>query len=101
LLTPLPLEVIDELRWYFEQVRSHPTPSRCSDLDERFYRARSAFSAPRFKALYRIWKQGGDMELSEVGSHVIEAAVAAGAGRVETFELGHRYRHLSPLVNVA
>ena len=67
LLTPLPLEVIDELRWYFEQVRSHPTPSRCHDLDERFYRARTAYSAPRFKALYRMWKQDGDMALSGVG----------------------------------
>ena len=101
LLTPLPLEVIDELRWYFEQVRSHPTPSRCHDLDERFYRARTAYSAPRFKALYRMWKQDGDMALSGVGSHAIEAAVTAGAGRIETLELGHRYRHLSPLVNVA
>jgi len=101
LLTPLPSEVIDELRWYFEQVRSHPTPSRCHDLDERFYRARTAYSAPRFKALYRMWKQDGDMALAGVGSHAIEAAVAAGAGRVETLELGHRYGHLSPLVNVA
>jgi hypothetical protein len=27
--------------------------------------------------------------------------VDAGAGRVETLELGHRYGHLSPLVAVA
>jgi hypothetical protein len=27
--------------------------------------------------------------------------VTAGAGRVETLELGHRYGHLSPLVAVA
>jgi hypothetical protein len=32
---------------------------------------------------------------------VISNAVDAGAGRVETMELGHRYGHLSPLVNVA
>jgi hypothetical protein len=34
--------------------RARPTaPSRCIDLDERFFQAREAFSAPRFKALYR------------------------------------------------
>jgi len=52
LLTPLRTEMLGELRWYFEQVRSHPTPSRSNDLDERFYRARDAFSAPRFKAQF-------------------------------------------------
>ena len=34
-------------------------------------------------------------------SHVLDAAVTAGAGRVETLELGHRYGHLAPLVAVA
>jgi hypothetical protein len=36
LVTPLRTETLDELRWHFEQVRSHPTPSRSDDLDERF-----------------------------------------------------------------
>jgi hypothetical protein len=52
-----------------------------------------------FQAL--MWKQDGDMALTGVESHAIEAALTAGAGRVETLELGHRYGHLSPLVNVA
>ena len=93
--------MLDELRWYFEQVRAHPTPSRSHDLDERFYRARDAFSAPRFKALYRAWKQDGEPALAGAGSRAISDAVDAGAGRVETLELGHRYGHLSPLVAVA
>ena len=101
LLTPLRAEVIDELRWYFEQARTHATPSRCDDLDERFYQARKAFSAPRFKALYRMWKQNGNRVLADAGSRVLDDAVVAGAGRVESLELGHRYGHLSPLVNVA
>jgi hypothetical protein len=92
---------VDELRWYFEQARAHPTPSRRDDLDERFYRARDAFSAPRFKALYKVWKQDGEAALAGAGSRVISDAVDAGAGLVETLELGHRYGHLSPLVNVA
>jgi hypothetical protein len=101
LLTPLRTETLDELRWYFEQVRTHPTPSRSDDLDERFYRARDAFSAPRFKALYRAWKQHGEPALAGAASRAIGDAVDAGAGRVETLELGHRYGHLSPLVAVA
>ena len=101
LLTPLRAEVIDELRWYFEQARSHATPSRCDDLDERFYQAREAFSAPRFEALYRMWKQDGDRMLADAGSRALDDAVFAGAGHVEILELGHRYGHLSPLVNVA
>jgi hypothetical protein len=101
LLTPLKTEMLDELRWYFEQVRSHPTSSRSDDLDERLYRARDAFSAPRFKALYKAWKQNGEPALAGAGSHAISDAVDAGAGRVETLELGHRYGHLSPLVAVA
>ena len=101
LLTPLRTETIDELRWYFEQVRAHPTPSRSDDLDERFYEAREGFSAPRFKALYRTWKQDGEPALAGAGSRAISDAVDAGAGRVETLELGHRYGHLSPLVAVA
>jgi hypothetical protein len=68
LLTPLRTEMLDELRWYFEQVRSHPAPSRSDDLDERFYEAGEAFSAPRFKALYRAWKQDGEPVLASAGS---------------------------------
>jgi hypothetical protein len=101
LLTPLRSEVIDELRWYFDQARTHPSPSRCDDLDEHFFQAREAFSGPRFKALYRIWKQDGDQVLGELGSATLTDAVNAAAGCVETLDLGHRYSHLSPLVNVA
>lgn len=101
LLTPLRTETIDELRWYFEQVRTHPTPCRSNDLDERFYRARDAFSAPRFKAMYRVWKQDGEAALAGACSRVISDTVDAGAGRIEVLELGHRYGHLSPLVAIA
>jgi hypothetical protein len=83
LLTPLRAEVIDELRWYFQQARSHVAPSRCDDLDERFFQAREAFPAPRFKALFRIWKQDGDRALAELGSTALNDAVTSAAGCVE------------------
>jgi hypothetical protein len=101
LLTPLQDEELDELRWYFELVRTHPTVSRGDDLDERFHKARAAVSGPRFKALYRAWKQDSEAALVSARSQALIDAVQAGAGRVETLELGHRYGHLSPLVAVA
>jgi hypothetical protein len=101
LMTPLRTEMLDELRWYFEHLRAHAAPSRSGDLDERFHRAREAFSTPRFKALHRVWKQDGEAAFVTAGSHTISDAVEAGVGRVETLELGHRYGHLSPLVAVA
>jgi hypothetical protein len=51
-----------------------------------------AFSAPRFKALYLMWKT----VLAELGSAALTDAVTAAAGRVEALELGHRYGDLSP-----
>lgn len=101
LLMPLRAETLDEVRWYFDQLRAHLTPLRSNDLDQRFCRARDAFSTPRFKALYRAWKRDGEAALAGAGSHLLSNAVDAGVGRVETLELGHRYGHLSPLVAVA
>jgi hypothetical protein len=61
LLTPLPDECVDEMQWYFGQARKYPAPTRSSnDLDERFYRDRTALGAARFKVLYRLWHQDGD-----------------------------------------
>ena len=48
-----------------------------------------------------MWKQDGELVLAEARSRALEDAVTVAAGRVETLELGHRYGHLSPLVNVA
>jgi len=39
--------------------------------------------------------------LASAGSRAISDAVNAGAGHIETLELGHRYGHLAPLVAVA
>lgn len=39
--------------------------------------------------------------LAGLASAAIQDAVQAGAGQIETLELGHRYGHLSPLVAVA
>jgi hypothetical protein len=100
LLTPLRTEVLDELRWYFEQLgrtrHRHEATTSTSGSTRPARRSR-----PRFKALYQAWKQDGEPVLASAGSRAISDAVNAGAGRVETLELGHRYGHLAPLVAVA
>jgi hypothetical protein len=96
--SPLHVHTVEELRWYFEQVRAVPRPeSRPSD--ERFLRAAEAFERPRFYPLYKRWLKEGDRSLEDVSSTVISDALAAGVGRVECLVLPYRYDHLSPLVN--
>ncbi len=62
---------------------------------------RVAIESVRFRALYRVWKQDRETAFASCGSHTLDEAVTAGAGRVETLELGHRYGHLSPLAAIA
>ncbi len=101
LLTPLSAATTDELRWFFGRLHGEPEPVRANDLDPRFRRARTAFSGPQFKVLYRRWKEDGDDVLAAIGSRALDEAVAAGSGLVETLDLGHRYGHLAPLVATA
>jgi hypothetical protein len=96
LMQPMRAVTIDEMRWYFAQLRA----STADDV-ERFRRCRVAFSFPRSQVIYRLWKQDGEAALVSIGSPVIREAVEAGRGRVEVFELGHRYGHLSPLAAVS
>jgi hypothetical protein len=49
----------------------------------------------------RMWKKDSERVLAEAILRALDDAVAVAAGCVETLELGHRYGHLSPLVNVA
>lgn len=96
--SPLHAHTVDELRWYFEQLRAAPNPS-IRPRDERFMRAAEAFERPRFYALFRRWLRDGDGVLEGVSSTVINDALATGAGRVKSLILPHRYDHLSPLID--
>jgi hypothetical protein len=62
---------------------------------------RDLLAAPRYHVLFKLWKKEGDAALAGLTSSAIQDAVQAGTGQIETLELGHRYGHLSPLVNVA
>lgn len=96
LMSPLRSVTLDEMRWYFEQLRS-ASPTDVPRLE----RARRAFSSPQAQAVYRLWKQEGEAALVSVGSDAIRQAVESGRGRIEILELGHRYGHLSPLATTA
>jgi hypothetical protein len=48
-----------------------------------------------------VWKTEGEAALAGLASGEIHATVQAGAGQVETLELGHRYGHLSPLAEIS
>jgi hypothetical protein len=58
LLTPLKPPVIEELRWYFEMARTHPAPSRCDDLGQRFYKTRERLLSPSFQGALQSLEAG-------------------------------------------
>jgi hypothetical protein len=97
--SPLHTHTIEELKWYFGQLRATPN-ARIRPTDERFERAAEAFERPRFYRLFRPWLKDGEGVLESVSSTVLSDALAAGAGRVECLVLPHRYDHLSPLVDI-
>jgi len=96
LTRPLPSEVVDELRWYFAACRDGGV-----DLDDRYYRAQTAFAGPRFRALYRRWLMDGERVLDAVMSPVLVDVVARHVGVLESQVLPHPYLHLLPLVGTA
>jgi hypothetical protein len=93
---PLRPEVADEVRWYFEQLRSGGARS-----GERFRAARRDFGAARFRALYRAWQEHGDRVLYAATSPVTADTIGRGEGRLECQLAAHHYLHLAPLVGTA
>ena len=96
LTQPLPGEIVDELRWYFAACRDGGV-----DLDDRYYRAQTAFAGPRFRALYRRWLMDGERVLDAVMSAVLVDVIARRSGVMECQVLPHPYLHLLPLVGTA
>jgi len=56
---------VEELKWYFEQMRASSARVRPGS-DERLDRAVQAFERPRFSRLYRRWLKNGDHALADV-----------------------------------
>ena len=96
LATPLPADVVDEMRWYFHACRDGGV-----ELDERYYRAQTAFAGARFRALYKRWLMDGERVLDAVMSPVLVDVVARRVGVLDCQVLAHPYLHLLPLVGTA
>ena len=95
--TPLPRPFIEEMKQYFHARRDRESrPGQ--PPDSRLSQDRSGFGAPRFQALYRVWRSQGDAVFWPLALHALKDKFARGVARVECVELEHQYLHLSPLV---
>lgn len=99
LAMPLRPAVAEELLWFF---------GRCAASEEpvgadrgRLEQARLAFSAPRYRTLYRTWRRTGRACVDATVSRTLADALERGTGEVRVHVLPHAYRHLSPLVGTA
>jgi hypothetical protein len=101
LASPLRPAIIDELRWYFEQMKAASAVEGASMTDARFERAHRAFAAPRFRLLYRTWLRDGKFVLENAGSNGIADALGRGHGRLDCIVLRPSYGHLSNLVGTS
>jgi hypothetical protein len=97
LATPLRPSNVDDLRWYFRARRDGGREHE----PERFDQASRAFSAPRFRALYRAWLERGEPVLDATLSPVVADKIERGLGHVEWRVLAHDYGQLVPLVGTA
>ncbi|MDP3720074.1 MAG: hypothetical protein Q8T13_20120 [Acidobacteriota bacterium] len=99
LLSPMRLSAAAELQWLFEAQRTGANDSAADQ--ERLLRARLAFGTPRFRLLYRRWRNEGAGALSDLSSPALADAMARGTGKVEAHVLPHPYFHLRTLVGTA
>ena len=88
--------VADAFRWYVRVRRRAPKGAH-----ERFDQAIKAFSAPRFRALYRAWLERGDPTLDATLSPTLADAIERGAGRPELSVMPHQYLHPLALAGAA
>jgi hypothetical protein len=91
-------QLIERLKWYFQQWRAHTIGAASIDDQERYDEEHFCFRATRYQVLYQRWLSEGDSALEAVSSTATADAIKSGAGRIETHVLPFSYRHLSPLV---
>jgi hypothetical protein len=100
---PLRPSALDEFRWFCQTRLSleRGSGSMLGAVDAtRYAVARRAFGAPRFYAVYRMWRRG-DAALEELMSPRLHDAWTRGDGRLEIHVLPHQYQHLAPAVATA
>ena len=101
--SPLRPAVVDEVRWYFDERRALETgrPGGASRDATRYERANRAFSGPRFRALFRVWRLHGRRVLDAASSPVLADALERRVARIDCDVLERPYLHLSSLVGTA
>lgn len=100
LARPLGLGARDELSWYFRERQRLETGGAAEDVS-RLEECAREFRAPRFRALYRLWKKEGDGLVYATVSRILGDAIQRRTGRVVIHVLPHLYQHLAPLVGTA
>ena len=100
LASPLHLDQLPELLWFFE-VTSRADPSEARQHADRLRAARRAFRGPRFIALRRLWHQLGETALLVVNSQVLRDQMERGRGTVEVVEATHDCDYLRSLAAAA
>jgi hypothetical protein len=98
--TPIASITAEELQWYFRERQRAEEGASTSD-EKRFRSARMAFRTPRFRVLYRVWRQQDDPVIWAAQSHILRDALERRDARVEFVQLSHQYLHLASLVGVA
>ena len=100
LFSPIRPGAVDELQWFFQQKAVAAEGGTILEAG-RFYTAQRAFDGPRFRALYRRWREMGPRALAALSSPVLAEAVERGTGEVETHVLAHSYSQLQSMVGTA
>jgi hypothetical protein len=87
----------EELDWHFRARRGELVcPARDRDFDLAAMARK--YSAARFEALYRVWRERGDRAFWPVQSTLVRDQLLRGQARIEFAELPHQYLQLTPLV---
>jgi len=71
-------ELVNDLRWYFDQRRAHTLQRTPIDDEERYDHAHDGFAATRFQVLYRRWLREGETVFETVSSGAPAEAIQRG-----------------------
>lgn len=94
-------ELIERLKWYFEQRRQKELDRTPVNDPEKYAQEHFCFHSSRYQVLYERCLSEGEGALKVVSSEATAEAIKRGAGRVEYHVLPFTYRHLSPLLGQA
>jgi hypothetical protein len=98
LAEPLPADRVNDLRWYFEQLRT-PGRGRSPRDRERFRDCQvQLLVTPRYRVLHQRWRVHGDAAFDLASSRAITEQLARHTGQVHCLLLPVSYRHLGSIV---